>query len=175
MKIERTITVKATPQAVIEYLMSPQYITDLAAHPKNRAAGILDVNEAGRTLNDGELTDQIIRYKAATRLPKFLKKYEAKAPESVSWQENIHWERARCQATFNIVADAPAHWQERYSTAGKLTFTALADGTRVTHELEYKVQIFGLATIIERALSSEIESLFDTRNDIIRAHFESAS
>ncbi len=172
MKIDQNITVKATPQAILEYLTSPQYITDLDLLPYNRTAGILNVHELGRTTNDGELTDQLIRYQAATRLPKFLKKYEAKAPESIYWQENYHWDKKHCHATFKIVADAPSHWQERYTTAGKLSLIALEDGTRVVHELEYKVQIFGLATIIEHALSSEIEALFDARNKLIRSHFE---
>lgn len=171
MKIELTTTVKATPQAVLEYLTSPQYIQDLNDSPKNTEAGLLSVTEVGRTTNDDLVTDQIIRYKATTRLPKFLKKYENRAPKTVSWHENYAWNRSRLKSTFTIVPDAPPHWQERYTTNGQITLTAQAETTQITHELEYKINLFGLATIIERALSSEIETIFQARNELIRTHF----
>lgn len=172
VNIERSIVVNATPQAILEYLTSPQYISDLDASRDNRTTGIINVTEVGRTVNDGLLTDQIIRYEATTRLPGFLKKYEAKAPETISWRENVHWEHTRYLATFNIIADAPSHWQERYTSIGKLTLIALEEGTRLVRELDFKINVFGLGKIIERALSSEIETLFDARNKLIHAHFE---
>lgn len=163
MKIERSILVKATPDSIIEYLTGPQYVQDLN---EVQTGGIIAVTEKSSA------PQQILRYEATTRLPGFLKKYESKAPPTVFWEEHLTWNLANNLASFQIVADAPAHWQERYTTTGRVSATAAGSGsTKLVHELEYKIKVFGLGTIIEKALSSEIEAIFDARNQRIQAHF----
>lgn len=166
MKIERSLLVNATPDAIRAYLTSPQYSQDLARIP---TGGIIAVTETQAA------PQQIIRYEATTRLPGFLKKYEAKAPKTIFWEEHLNWNPGQNQAIFQIVADAPAHWQERYATTGHLTATPQSTGqanqTKITHSLDFKVKVFGLATIIEKALSPEIEAIFDARNHLIQTHF----
>lgn len=163
MKIERSILVNATPDAVIEYLSGPQYVQDLS---ELQTGGILAVTEKAPA------PQQIIRYEATTRLPGFLKKYESKAPPTVFWEEHLNWNSSNNQASFQIVADAPAHWQERYTTTGRLIATAAGSGsTKLVHELDYKIKVFGLGTIIEKALSSEVEAIFDARNQLVQSHF----
>ncbi|MBA2663813.1 MAG: DUF2505 family protein [Bradymonadaceae bacterium] len=167
MKLERSVIVKAPPEQVVRYLTSADYIRDLVPH----LDGIRSLEEHSRQVVNSATLEQTLRFEAATKLPGFLKKYEGKAPESVVWEERVRWDLERGQGRFEIVPEAPAHWRDRYSNQGQLQVQKHPAGSQLTHVLDFKIQLFGLGKVIEKALASEIELIFEARNDVVRKHF----
>ncbi|MFU8806664.1 MAG: DUF2505 family protein, partial [Bradymonadaceae bacterium] len=156
----------ATPQSILDYLLSDTYIEDLLPHLD--AVSNIDEFEVARR---GDTIEQRMRYEAPTKLPGFLKRYEAKMPELVHWEERGVWNTHTFEMTLEIVPDAPESWNDRWDQAGSLRLVERDGGTELIQVLNFNIHAFGLGKFVERALGPEIEDIFETRADVVRKHF----
>lgn len=166
MKIVTTTLIHASPDEVLDYLLSDAFIEELLPH----LDAISNIDEF-EVIRHGTKIDQRMRFEAPTKLPGFLKRYEAKMPAMVYWQELGTWDTRSLEMQLEIVPEAPDSWRERYDHRGSFRLLVGEDGCDFVQTLELSIHAFGLGKLIERALGPEIEDIFETRGDVVRKHF----
>ena len=170
MKISETTLIEASSDDTFSFLLSESYTRLLVQH----IDVVHDIEEIARAQEDGEVITRVMRYSASTRdkVPKFLKKYEASAPEYVYWKQIERWDRARARMTYTIEAEIKDEWQRYYETRGVLMLEKVGEQkTRQVTELDYQVKVFGLGSLIERALRDEISKLLAIQGQLAANHF----
>lgn len=168
MHTQHTFLIQASPNKVMDYMLSEAFTQALCQGLDN----VSDIEERSREERDGRV-ERTMRYQAPTRdkLPKFLKKYESKAPEFVYWEEIATWELSKQSMSYTIAPEVPEHWRSYYGVSGGVTWTAQGEQTRMDTTLSFDVNVFGLKRLIERALEPEVKRLMHTQGDLVRAHF----
>lgn len=166
MKISTTTLIQASPDEVLDYLLSDQFVVVLLPH----LDAISNIDEF-EVIRHGTRIGQRMRFEAPTKLPAFLRRYEAKMPPLVYWQEIGDWDTHTLEMRLEIVPEAPESWRERYEHRGAFRLLARDEGCDFVQTLELKIHSFGLGKLIERALGPEIEDIFETRGDVVRKHF----
>jgi hypothetical protein len=166
--LEFDYEIPAEPDEIVELMLSDAFLDQLV----EEVAEISDTEETKREeVSEGEL-ERVVRYQAPTRVPKFLSRYEEKAPEHVYWEERGSWDLDEHVFTYEIVPEVPEHWHEKYDTQGRLEITSIGGGrSRVDVTINYEVRVFGLRRIIEKALEGEARKLLETQRDIVERHF----
>lgn len=169
MKVEHTTELSAPPEAIIEYMLSPAYAEALV----EAIDAVEAIEEISRQAHEsGQVLERVMRYTAPTagKIPKFLKKYEDRAPDKVHWEQRERWERERGRMSYEIEADIKPDWQRYYDTRGELELTPQGQSTKLEATLSYDVNVFGLGRVIERALRSEVERILETQAEVTRRH-----
>ncbi|TXD42973.1 DUF2505 family protein [Lujinxingia vulgaris] len=169
MNVEHRAVIAASPDAVFTYIQSPEYHRALVPHLRLVEA-IEPVSE--ERADDGTLT-RVARYTARAELPRFLKRFEDKAPEYVYWEERSVLNPTTRELRYEIVPEMPEKWRSYYSNEGSLRVEADPAGNAsvVVQNLEFKVSVPGLSLFIGKALRSEITQIFEAQATVLREHF----
>lgn len=168
MEISASTTILATPSQVFAFMTSPEF-PDAMLQALDAVSAI---EETSRSEVDGELR-RVLRYTAPTaaKIPKFLKKYAAKAPEFAHWEERSTWDTTTHTLRYNIVPEVPDSWHDRYENQGTLRLTEDGPGrTRMDVTLTFGVNVFGFKKLIERSLRPEIEEILAIQGKVISEH-----
>lgn len=162
MILRHDTAVGATPDAIIARMLDDAYLTELVRSID--AVGAID--ELSRVEVGGRI-ERVLRYTAPTagKIPKFLKKYESKAPANVFWEERGVWDVASRRYTYDIVAEVPDHWQQYYGASGEVTIEEVPGGCAIHASLTYDVNVFGLKRVIERALAPEVTRILELQGE----------
>ena len=162
MILKHDTAVGAAPEAIIERMLDDAYLTELVRTID--AVGAID--ELSRSERDGRI-ERVLRFTAPTagKIPKFLKKYESKAPANVFWEERGVWDLSARTYTYTIVAEVPDHWQQYYGATGKVTIEEVPGGSAIHASLTYDVNVFGLKRVIERALAPEVTRILELQGE----------
>lgn len=170
MDIQKSTLIHVSREAVLTYLLSPNYDEALV----EGIEAIASITEHTRTQDEHTLT-RVMRYGAetASRMPSFLSKYKDKAPEFVYWDQIEIWNLSDFSLSYTIKADIKPEWQKYYTTRGTLQLTQSAtDQTKLVATLHYKVNVFGLSRLIEKALLEEVSTILTTQGALTAQHFE---
>ncbi|RAL22774.1 hypothetical protein DL240_07700 [Lujinxingia litoralis] len=169
MHVEHQSIVPALPQAILSYILDPTYYQDLVP----RLDQVVDVEVLTIRELDAHSTERIARYTARPRLPRFLKRFEDKAPEFVHWEERALVDVTGHRLTYQIVPEIPERWNQVYSNHGELKIIAEATGqtSRVVQTMEFSISVPGLSMFITRAIRSELETIFEVQAQVLREHF----
>lgn len=165
MKLCVTIEVAGTPDAVLEYLHSDDYLNAAAS-----VEGVLRAEVEERSEDDNRLM-VATRWYAPTKLPKLLKKYEGKAPQSVNWLERMDWDVATYTASLTVQPDVPESWRSMYASSGEVTLEPTATGTKLMQQMEFTMSFGLIGKALEKLLKNEIEALLQQRLEVLRQHF----
>lgn len=168
MNTTHTFLIQASPTDVMEYMLSEAFVHALVQGLDN-VSGIEEVS----TQKHEDTITRTLRYQAPTRdkMPKFLKKYESKAPDFVYWNEVATWNLPQHTMSYTIVAEVPEHWQSYYTVSGGVTWRAQGAQTSMETTLSFDVNVFGFKRLIERALDPEVKRLMQTQGELVREHF----
>ncbi len=166
--LKHDTAIGATPDAIIERMLDGAYLAELVRTID--AVGAID--ELSRTEEGGRI-ERVLRYTAPTagKIPRFLKKYESKAPANVFWKERGVWDLAARTYTYDIVAEVPDHWQQYYGASGAVTIEEVPGGCAVHASLTYDVNVFGLKRVIERALAPEVSRILELQGEATATAF----
>ena len=165
MKVEVEFEVGASPDEVMARMQGAAFLEQLTA-----AIELVEGIEEVERSEQGERLERRLRYEARTKLPKFLKRYEDRAPERVYWEERGVWEAGARRYRYEIVPEVPEHWHELYENGGVLEIRPSAGGSRVRIVFEYsvKIPVFGMSSVVERALRGEIEKILEIQGRVLR-------
>lgn len=73
---------------------------------------------------------------------------------------------------YTIKADIKDEWQKYYSTRGELVLKQSSAGhVELVASLHYKVNVFGLRRMIEKALQEEVSKILTTQGALTAARF----
>lgn len=169
MNVEHRATIAATPDAIFAFIQSPQYHQALV--PRLKLVESIEPKSEERA-EDGTLS-RVARYTARAELPRFLKRFEDKAPEFVHWEERSHIDPSTHELRYEIVPEMPERWRSYYSNQGHLRVEALADGQQsaVVQNLEFNVSVPGLSLFIGKAVRAEITTIFEAQAAVLRERF----
>src|SRR5690554_576375 len=166
MNVEHRATIAASPDAIFAFIQSPAYHQALV--PQLKLVEAIEPLSEERA-DDGTLT-RVARYTARAELPRFLKRFEAKAPEFVYWEERSRLNATTCELRYEIVPEMPEKWRSYYSNAGVLRIEPLSGGkaSEVVQSLEFNVSVPGLSLFIGKALRTEITNIFEAQAAVLR-------
>ncbi|WP_230467265.1 DUF2505 family protein [Lujinxingia vulgaris] len=169
MNVEHRATIAADPDAIFAFIQSPEYHRALVPHLRLVEA-IEPLSE--EVADDGTLS-RVARYTARAELPRFLKRFEDKAPEFVYWEERSRLNPTTRELRYEIVPEMPENWRSYYSNEGTLRVEADAAGNAsvVMQNLEFNVSVPGLSLFIGKALRTEITNIFEAQAAVLREHF----
>ena len=168
MKVAVEFEVGVPPAQAAELMQSGEFLERLAS-----AIDLVEgIEELERRENASRFT-RTLRYTARTKLPKFLKRYEGKAPERVRWEERGEWTEVDGGGAiyrYQIVPEVPEHWRDYYENNGLLRIVPVSTGSRVSIAFEYgvKIPVFGMSNLVERALKGEVERILVTQGEVLR-------
>ena len=167
MNVTVTSTLPASPEDVVRYVLTDGFLDDFA-----HASGDLvhEIEEVGREQRDEGLFREV-RFRAPTRLPWILRSYRKKAPSEVSWDEQGLWDLQAHRFRYEIEPEMPDSWRDWYTSAGTFEVEPTSRGARVVDSLDFSLNVLGIGSALERALGSEIESLFEARKKALVRHF----
>ncbi|RDV38515.1 DUF2505 family protein [Bradymonadaceae bacterium TMQ3] len=170
MHVEHRTTITAEPDAVFAFIQSPEYHQALV--PRLHLVEAIEPVSEERA-EDGTIM-RVARYTARAELPGVLKRFEAKAPEFVYWEERSQLNPLTCELRYEIVPEMPERWRSYYANQGTLRVEPHAGGTEsiVVQHLEFSVSVPGLSLFIGKALRSEITRIFDAQGTVLRDHFD---
>ena len=156
MVVEHTTTVDASTREIIDHMLSREYLDGLTG----AIDAVSSIEEISRDEDASRIT-RTVRYEAPTRgkIPKFLKKYENKAPSHVYWEERGTWDLEAGRYTYEIVAQVPDDWHTYYSARGELRLSERGSRSELAVALTFDVNVFGFKRLIERALRPEVERI----------------
>ncbi len=163
MRLEQKTRLPITADQAVSLLTSEAYSRALAAQLTQVSA----IEEIAR-VSDGDVMHRTTRYTAPTagRIPRFLKKYEAKAPAEVSWEERAVWDLAKHTMHYTIVPDLPQRWHSYYNATGTLSVTPSHDGDAMMRaSLSFEVKVLGLGKLIEAALREEVQRILQIQGE----------
>lgn len=168
MHIHHDVLLNAPPQQAMEYMLSEAFLEALTQGLDN----VSDIEKLTHEQTQDKLA-RVLRYQAPTRnkLPKFLKKYEDKAPEFVYWKEVATWDLPNRAMSYTIEPEVPQQWTSYYDVSGSVAWTPEGQGTRMRATLTFDVNVFGLKRLIERALEPEVTRLMKVQGDLVQRHF----
>lgn len=168
MKVEAKTTVRAGADEIFDHLLRPDFYRELEERLKKvSSVELMTVEEL-----DGEGARRVVRFEAPTQFPRFLRRFEDRAPREVSWEDIGVIDRLARQMTFTIRPDVPDHWHEMYKNSGLMTVTGKADGTsEVVYVVDFSIDSPGLGFLIERALRGEVAEILKAQADLLHAHF----
>ncbi len=168
MKLKHSITLRATRQQIFEAMKSSEFFKEVEDE-LNQVSSIRLVSLDD--LPDGRIR-RTVRYTAPTQLPRFLKRYEDKAPDEIHWDEITDLDPERGHMRFEIRPDAPGHWHEKYENEGHIYIREKANGTsEVERTLEYSVSFPGMGFVLERALRPEIDAILTAQDRVLQRRF----
>lgn len=173
MHVKNETRVNASPEAVIEFMISDLFAEHLCV-ALDAVSSITKVDSQ----STGEHTiKRILQYEAPTqsKIPSFLSKYKDKAPEFVYWKEIANWDLNQHTMTYSIEPDIPEKWQSYYDVNGELRCVAKGDQSVLITALTYNVNVFGLKRLIERALKQEVSNMLEIQGQVIQRHFNGRS
>lgn len=168
MRVEAKATVAAGAEEIFDYLGTPEFYRELEDILQNvSVAELVTVEEV-----EQDKVQRVARFRAPTRLPRFLKRFEGRAPGEVSWEDIGVFDRKANQMLFRIRPDVPDHWHELYKNSGVLTISPGKDGkSHVRFSIDFTVSSPGLGFLIERALRGEVEDVLKAQAEVLRRHF----
>ncbi len=153
----------ASPEEVIAALSAPEYLQDVTDR-----VSLLQSAEVEADETVGNQRTIAVRFVAPTRLPAILKKYEDRAPSTVSWVETTRWNLDDLTATLDVTPDVPPHWESKYESAGSIALRPTPQGCRLTQSIEFRLNFGLVGRAIEKLLKSEVETLLRSRLDVLR-------
>ena len=169
MQLHVRTRIPASPDAVVHFLSSQAYLDEVAARTASLERG--DVIEHV-VEDEGRKIVSSVRWIAPTRLPRFLQRYEDRAPATVSWVETTRWNMRDGTAELTVTPDVPDAWRSRYDSTGTLSLTRLDGESELVQNVEFRLHVPVLGKAIERLVKSEVEQLLELRLGIMREHFD---
>lgn len=170
MRVKQHTLINAQREDIATYLQSPEFTQALVTH-----LGVVHQIELQEEHREGTTLTRVMRYSARTQdqIPSFLKKYESSAPEFVHWRQIETWDTQLLSMTYTIKAEIKDEWQKYYTTHGKLELIAAGGAQTSMHAtLDYKVNVFGLGKLIEKAARKEVTKILARQGEVVSAHFE---
>ena len=163
--------IDADPEALFQYYISEQYPRDLA----QRLDRVSTIEISEHTIRDDSKLHHALRFTAPTELPRFLRKFEGKAPDEVHWDEISIVDPLNYKVVYDIVIDAPDHWHDYYENEGVIQFQPYPDGkrTKVVQWLEYHLDApRGMGLFIGGALKKEVDAVLAAKAAAFEDHFQ---
>ena len=164
MKLSVSINVRTDAATLLEYLYSEEYLQGAVAECE--AVSRAEVEERSE---DG--TTFAVRWYAPTKLPRVLKRYEGKAPQSVNWLERTTWNRDTFEATLTVIPDVPESWHSKYRSSGKIQLIPKGSSVELRQELEFSMDFGMVGMALEKLLKNEVEALLSQRLEVLKTHF----
>ena len=166
--VDHSAEISATPEEIIAALLDTDFPDQLL--PKLKKVSKISAEDTGR--DDQGRIKRVFHYTAPAELPRFLRRFKDRAPEEVNWQEIVLIDPDASRASFEIIADVPEHWHERYDNEGEMVMTPNnKGGTTLRQTMRFKVDSPALGFVINRAIGSEVEDIFKARANVLADRF----
>lgn len=168
-KTEHSYELSASADEVFDFLLSERFTERL----EESLDKISDIEAPQiEELDDGRIK-RTCRFTAPTQLPRFLKRFEDKAPDQVYWDDIWLVDRADHRIDWNVVPEMPDHWHERYECEGLIAVDDLGEGrSSVDQSMAFEIDApMGFGMVINRALKSQLDEIFGVYADVLRGEF----
>ncbi len=168
-EVEHKFTVDASADDIVAFLLSGDYTTQL----QTRLDKVSKIETRPLEQLSSGIKRRVCRYTAPTQLPRPLRRFKDKAPDSVSWDEIWDVDIEETFISTEIVPDVPDHWHDYYENEGHIRLSEQSDGTtNIEMVMHFSLDApTGMGLFLNRAVKSELDTIFDAHKTLIQARF----